>query len=509
MARARTSLATELARGKGLPSVKQRAWLASILEQLPSGVIIVEAPTGTLLFCNELAARTWPGFLPPPSSLEVVPCVLTRLDGRPYGDNEWPLPRALETGDSVVEKIQFVASNGTRTVMDVRCSPVRHDETENMSAVVVTLQEVGSHRRVEQALQASRARYENLYQNAPDMFASLTVDTEHIAQCNQTLVHVTGYSRDELLGRPVRDLHHQSSWGDLEAALERVRESGRVRDAELQLQCKNGETIDVSLSVAAIRDERGNRYYRSTWRDITLRKQAQGVLNQKQAELERSQRELQALAGRLFTAQEDERRRISRELHDDLNQRLVMLTLQIEGLYQRLPRSRGATIERLHALRDGVVELSDAVHSLAYQLHVSILDDLGLTAALESYLDDYRRRETVEIELKLGHPIAPLPSETASCLYRVAQEALRNVARHAGARHVTLTLDMSDGGVSMIIVDDGRGFEVPSTQEVGSSLGILGMQERVRLVGGRFTLVSRRGDGTHVDVWAPLPEREV
>ena len=187
MARARTSLATELARGKGLPSVKQRAWLASILEQLPSGVIIVEAPTGTLLFCNELAARTWPGFLPPPSSLEVVPCVLTRLDGRPYGDNEWPLPRALETGDSVVEKVQFVASNGTRTVMDVRCSPVRHDETENMSAVVVTLQEVSSHRRVEQALQASRARYENLYQNAPDMFASLTVDTEHIAQCNQTL----------------------------------------------------------------------------------------------------------------------------------------------------------------------------------------------------------------------------------------------------------------------------------------------------------------------------------
>jgi PAS domain S-box-containing protein len=487
-------------------TVRQR-WLNTILEQLPFGVIIVPAAPGTVVFCNASAARTWPGVLRPPATLkDVVPCRLIRTDGRPYTERESPWAQALARDTVVAEEVQFLANNGTRTVMDVRCTPVR--DRESVSAVVVILQDVSERQRVERALQASQAQYESLYQDAPDMFASLTVDTEHIAQCNQTLERATGYSRNELLGRPVRDLHHPSCWPDLAAALELVRKSGRVRDAELQLQRKNGETIDVSLGVAAIRDERGTLYYRSTWRDITARKRAQAIARQKQAELERSRLDLQALAGRLFTAQEDERRRISRELHDDLNQRLAILALEIEGLYQRLPRSREVTVERLRALHDGVVELSDAVHSLAYRLHASVLDDLGLPAALESLLGDYTQREAVEVEFNQERLLDPLPPEVASCLYRVAQEALRNVVRHAHAKRVTLSLGPSGTGISMVIADDGVGFDVPSTQHVGSSLGIVGMQERVRLVDGRLTLESRPGDGTHVDVWVPVPRQE-
>ncbi len=482
-----------------------QAWLTTVLDRLPSAGLIVEAPSGKVLWWNAQTIRTWPCFLCPPASIDVVSCRLVRLDGRPYTDREWPLARTLTTGTVVVEEVQFVAQDGTHTVMNVRCIPVR-DDTASLSAVVVILHDVSERRQVEQALQASQARYENLYQDAPDMFASLTLKTENIVQCNETLVRATGYSRQELLGRPVRDLHHPSCWPALTAALEQVREHGRVRDAELQLQCKHGETLDVSLSVAAIRDEQGNLYYRSTWRDITDRKRAQAVLDQKQAELERSRLQLQALAGCLLTAQEDERRRISRELHDDLNQRLAMVTLEIEGLQQHLPRARRTTVERLGTLRDQLVELSDVVHGLAYQLHASVLDDLGLPAALESYLVDYRRREEVEVELRQERLTGPLPAEVASCLYRVAQEALRNVARHAGATHVRLSLEQSDGGIRMAVADDGVGFDVPNTGDGGSSLGLVGMQERVRLVDGRFSIDSRRGDGTQVDVWVPVPK---
>ena len=340
------------------------------------------------------------------------------------------------------------------------------------------------------------------------MFASVTVDTECIVQCNQTLVSTSGYTREELLGRPVRDLHHPTSWAALAQALERVRHAGRVRDAELQLTCKGGEAIDVSLSVAAIRDERGALYYRSTWRDISDRKQAEGVLRQQQAELERSRAELQTLAGRLLTAQEDERRRISRELHDDVNQRLALLTLDMEALYQQLPRSRPATVGRLRGLRDRVVELSDDVHRLAYQLHTSILDDLGLPAALQSYVADYTRREGIHVELIQQQPTDPIPPDVASCLYRVAQEALRNVARHAHTTRAKVSLEPSAGGIMITIADAGLGFDARDTQNRRSGLGVVGMQERVRLVGGRFSLTSHPDGGTVVDAWVPLPKAE-
>jgi len=488
------------------PAVRRR-WLTTILEQLPFGVIIVPAAPGTALFCNESAARTWPGALRPPPALDaVVPCQLIRPDGRSYTDGDWPWVRALATDTVVTEEAQFLAADGTRTVMDVQCTPVR--DHAGLSAVAVILQDISERRRVEQALQASRAQYENLYQDAPDMFASLTVGTEQVAQCNQTLLRATGFRRDEVLGRPVRELHHPSCWPDLDAALERVRERGRVRDVELRLQRKTGGTIEVSLGIAAIRDERGNRYYRSTWRDITARKRAEGVARQKQAELERSRLDLQALAGRLFSVQEDERRRISGELHDDLNQRLAILALELEGLAQHLPRSRTVTADRLRALRDRVVELSDRVHTLAYQLHASSLDDVGLPAALESLLADHAQREPVEVEFNHEPLLDSTPPEVASCLYRVAQEALRNIARHAGATRVTLGLRPSGGGISMVITDDGVGFDVPSAQNVGSRLGIVGMRERVRLVDGRLTLESRPGAGTSVGVWVPAPRQE-
>ncbi len=503
MAQPGRARATTETRDRAFPF--QQPWLTTVLDQVPSGVLIVDAASVTVTCWNEQATHTWPSFIQRPAALKGVSvCQLLRSDGHPYAEHEWPLARALATGTSVAEEIQFVAEDGTRAVVDVRCTAIC-DEGKPASAILVVLRDITEGQRVERALQESQARYENLYQDAPDMLASVDVDTELIVQCNQTLVRATGYLRDELLGRPMRDLHHPSCWRDLQAALDQVHAHGQVRDCELQVQCKNGSTIEVSLRIAAIRDEKGDLYFRSTWRDITVRKRVQTVLDLKQAELARSRLELQALAGRLFTAQEDERRRISRELHDDLNQRLAMLTLDIDGLSHRLPRSRQVTVERLQTLRDSVVELSDAVHTLAYKLHVSILEDLGLNVALESYLADFQRREAVQVDLRQEQLVGPVPPEVASCLYRVAQEAIRNVTRHASATHVTVSLATSDGGISLAIADDGVGFDAPTADHVGSRLGIVGMQERVRLVDGRFTLASQPGEGTHVDVWVPVP----
>lgn len=352
-------------------------------------------------------------------------------------------------------------------------------------------------------LEAARARYENLYQDAPDMFASVTVDTERVVQCNATLLRATGFRRHEVIGRPLQDLHDGGSAADLARALDRVRADGRARDAELRLRRRDGRLLDVSLSMALVRDERQNYYYRSIWRDVTDRKRAEDALRRKQEELERSQAELQALAGRLLTAQDDERRRISRELHDDVNQRLAMLTLDVESLQARLPRSPRETAERLAAIRDRLVALSDDVHGLAYGLHPSVLDHLGLEAALRSHVADLRRHDSIRIDLRVGDDIEPLPVDLAACLYRVAQAALRNVVKHAHAGVVVVEVEAVDGGVRLSVADDGVGFAAPTRSSEG--LGIVGMQERVRLVGGRFVLTSRVGEGSRVTVWVPLP----
>ena len=353
------------------------------------------------------------------------------------------------------------------------------------------------------ALEAARARYENLYQDAPDMFASVTVDTERVVQCNATLLRATGYRRTEVLGRPVRELHDPGSAAALGQALETARADGRARDVELRLRRQDGNLLDVSLSMALIRDERQNYYYRSIWRDVTDRKRAEVALRRKQAELERSQAELQALAGRLLTAQDDERRRISRELHDDVNQRLAMLTLDVESLQARVPRSARVTAERLGAIRDRLVELSDDVHGLAYGLHPSVLDHLGLRAALRSHVADLQRHESIRIDLRIGDLAEPVPPAVAACLYHVAQAALRNVVKHAHASGVTVDVAPADGGVRLAVSDDGVGFAVPTRSCEG--LGIVGMQERVRLAGGRFELASQVGEGSRITVWAPLP----
>lgn len=352
------------------------------------------------------------------------------------------------------------------------------------------------------ALEAARARYENLYQDAPDMFASVTVDTERVVQCNATLLRATGYRRVEVLGRPIRELHDAGSAAALGRALETARADGRAGDVELRLRRRDGSLLDVSLGMALIRDERGNYYYRSIWRDVTDRKRAEDALRRKQAELEQSQAELRALAGRLLTAQDDERRRISRELHDDVNQRLAMLTLDVESLQAGVPRSPRVTAERLGAIRDRLVELSDDVHGLAYGLHPSVLDHLGLQAALRSHVADLRRHGSIRIDLRIGDLSEPVPPAVAACLYHVAQAALRNVVKHARASRATVDMAPADGGIRLTVSDDGVGFAVPARSTEG--LGIVGMQERVRLAGGRFELASRAGAGSRVTVWAPL-----
>jgi signal transduction histidine kinase len=207
-------------------------------------------------------------------------------------------------------------------------------------------------------------------------------------------------------------------------------------------------------------------------------------------------------ARRLLTAHEDERRRLARELHDDLSQRLARLSIDAARVEKSLPAS--GEKESARTMRKDLARLSDDVHALSYQLHPSVLDDLGLNEALKVECEQFSRRESIRARLTAFEAPSPLPSEVAVCLFRIAQEALRNVARHSRASGVSVAVTRVNGGVRMTVKDDGVGF-VPAQLRL-RSLGQASMRERARLVGGTIEVKSSPGHGTTVDVSVQLKD---
>ena len=229
---------------------------------------------------------------------------------------------------------------------------------------------------------------------------------------------------------------------------------------------------------------------------------------QTEQSLESNRQELQKLASRLLRVQEEERRRISRDLHDDINQRLALLAMEIEAVERQLSVSPVHVGRAVRAIQDRVVELSEDVRHLAYQFHPSILDDLGLPIALQRLVDDFSARSNVRGSFHHKSIPEVVPQEIATCLYRVAQESLNNVLRHAQASRVDVELVRSQFELLVTIVDDGVGFDSEASQYGEHGLGLLSMKERVALVHGALQIISAVGKGTRVQVVVPFLKEE-
>jgi signal transduction histidine kinase len=220
----------------------------------------------------------------------------------------------------------------------------------------------------------------------------------------------------------------------------------------------------------------------------------------------RAESEAMTLSGRLITAHEDERRWLARELHDDITQRLAGLAIDSAKLTANDLSPSGLDAQRL--IRGGLVQLSEDVHDLSYRLHPSVLDDLGLVEALKAECDRIARSECVRVHIEANGLPLNIPKEIALGIYRIAQEALRNVGRHAKASIVNLSIAASDGGLQLAVTDNGCGFE-PESHARRPSLGRASMRERIRLLGGQLDIHSTPGGGTTVLAWVPIPKAKV
>ncbi|MCU0964773.1 MAG: PAS domain-containing protein [Burkholderiaceae bacterium] len=226
-------------------------------------------------------------------------------------------------------------------------------------------------------------------------------------------------------------------------------------------------------------------------RDITQSKQAEEALRD--------------LSRRLIRAHEDERALLARELHDDVTQRLAVLAIDVGRAELAAPQ--GAQADVMRSVRAELVRLSEDIHSLAYQLHPSVLEELGLVEALRAEGERRGRQGRLAVAMDLEPVPLVAGKEAQLCLFRVAQEALTNVARHAGTRAASVTLRQADGGLLLAVSDSGVGFD-PANPREGCSLGLASMRERLHLVSGTFDIESAPGFGTTVVAWVPARDRD-
>lgn len=242
--------------------------------------------------------------------------------------------------------------------------------------------------------------------------------------------------------------------------------------------------------------------------DITERKLSAEKLKETETTLRNSQRDLQRLAGQLIAVKEEELCRLSRELHDDLSQRLAVLAieagkleLELTGMERLFPEPS----ERIGRIKEQLIKVSEDVHRISRQLHPTILDDLGLVRAIESELEALKHREDLLIIFKNKQVPNPIPSIVSLCIYRIIQEGLNNVIRHSGAKRCVVDLSRLQDTLCLTITDKGIGFD-PEEVRHKPGLGLSSMRERVLFVQGDFSIDSQLGKGTEIKVSVPLNE---
>jgi two-component system sensor histidine kinase UhpB len=336
-------------------------------------------------------------------------------------------------------------------------------------------------------------RYRMLFERSPLPMWVVDTQTLRFLAVNDAALRLYESSREQFLGMTAVDIRR----ADDDAAFhDFLRGEGEVRYGRFHHFKRTGEQIDVD-AIGYLVAWRGRPARLVQINDITERLRTQQTLERLNRELELSHERLRALSRRLFEVQEEERRRLARDLHDDVGQALTALKIQLESVARA--GAEAAARSRVDECVDTVQHTLERVRQLSLSLRPPQLDDLGLAAAVRSHLDRQARVAGLQAHFETEEAPQELAPDTETACFRVAQEAINNVLRHARARNLWVRLFTAGGRLAISVRDDGRGFDLDSVRERsanGSSLGLIGMEERMALAGGSFELRSAPGQGT-------------
>jgi PAS domain S-box-containing protein len=377
-----------------------------------------------------------------------------------------------------------VAKTGKRINVSLTISPIK-DSSGRIVGVSGIARDITERKQAEQALLSSEQRYRLLFERNVAGVAIGSLNGR-VLDCNERWARILGYeSRGEVLGRHASELYFNPE--EREPLLDELREKQAVFSRELQLKRKDGSPVWVLFNAAALNAEHGAPILQATMIDIS--------------EWKRSDEALSGMTRKLIESQEQERARIGRELHDDINQRLAMLSLDLEQLQENPSEVQS----RVQELRNQTTELSNDVQAMSHDLHSSKLEYLGVIAGIKSWCKEFGERQRVEIDFS-NDVHSALPFEIGRSLFRVLQEALHNATKHSGVKRIEVQLREDSGEIHLIIRDSGKGFDVEAALQ-SKGLGLTSMRERIRLVNGTFSIESKPMGGTTIHVRVPLESK--
>jgi len=355
-------------------------------------------------------------------------------------------------------------------------------------AILGLLWQRSRRRQTEDELRRSEEKFSKSFRHGPLAITIASAKDGRYIDVNETFTLHTGWSSHEVIGRNPIELGLWTDPSQRAAFISRLLAQGSLRDVEITLRRKDGQ-IRTAFGSAELIEVQGEPCALSVFADITDRKQAEEAIA--------------SLSGRLIEAQEDERKRIARELHDDYNQRLALLSNDLVKLARNGSSASVEITKRLYELSDCLSKLGEDLHSLSHRLHSSTLETLGLVAGVGAFCEEFSEQQGIRVRFTHSHVPRSIPADAALCLFRVMQEALRNVKRHSGATRAEVHLEQLDEGLHLSVRDQGNGFDSNQTASA-RGIGIRSMEERLRLQGGRLEIHSQPTEGTTVDAWLPL-----
>jgi PAS domain S-box-containing protein len=422
------------------------------------------------------------------------------------GDGQWNIPklrqlleRLLET-DARIENVEVhheFRAIGHRHML-LNASQI-HREGAGSGMILLAITDTTGQLAARKALERSEARYRAIVEDQTELICRFLPDGA-LTFVNDAYCRYFGKRSEELIGHDFLDIMiPESEREPIRQELAAFTVDNPVLTTVRQTAPPRGRWRQ--WVTRAFFDDKGRIVeFQAAGRDITEIKQGEAALLH-------YRQELRALTARLISVQEAESKRLARELHDVFSQKLAVLGMEIGALEQRAPESPEALRNHLHEVAREIIGLAKDIHQMSRRIHPVILDDLGLAAALNYECLAFSGQYGIPTEFTPHDVPGQLPEDISLCLYRVAQESLRNTGKYAGASRVRVSLTGGTAEIALAIEDTGTGFKPDEARRKGG-LGLVSMDERVRLVGGTFSIQSEPGKGTRVDVRVPVPGRE-
>jgi PAS domain S-box-containing protein len=391
---------------------------------------------------------------------------------------------------------RYIHKDGRTIWVYLNCSVVEDDAGKPVHFITY-IRDITDRKFAEQKLLESNERNQAILRALPDLMFLQTKEGVYLDYHARNLSDLL-VPPETFLGKNISEVMPHELADRVKECIARLNGSVETQVLEYSLEIAGEERYFEARLVSAEGDK-----VLSIVRDVTESRRAADALRNSEEKLLLSNREGRELAARLLTAQESERRRIALLLHDDLSQNIAAMGVAISRLKRKLPESSELMTAELDQLGAQTNELTTQIRKLSHQLHPDVLEHVGLVAALESELTEFRHNERIKVEFKTAIKREPIPLDVSVCLYRVAIEALRNVSKHSGASSANIVLAEDDDFLTLEVADSGHGFDVERAKR-GSGLGLISAEERVKLLRGSLVVKSRPEGGTVLLARIPL-----